>query len=106
MSSAQVMTIISSLNGGHNGEVPGRQIFVEVLSDTEAVYKLVHWDVNTDAPAIPSVIERYALTLVPLPDESIDPEGETGARPPQEDAGLPPELEETQPFDPNTEEQA
>lgn len=73
MSSAQVLSIIASVHGGHNGEVPGRQIGVEILSDTEAIYSLTHWDVETDSPAVPSVVERYALTLVELPPLPIDP---------------------------------
>lgn len=82
MSSAQVLSIIASVSGGHNGEVPGRQVFVEVLSDTEAVYSLVHWDTEADAPLVPEVRERYALTLVklpPLPPE--DPEEEAATLP-------------------------
>ncbi|WNT45293.1 hypothetical protein SEA_BABYDOTZ_40 [Microbacterium phage BabyDotz] len=80
MSSAQVMSIIASVSGGHNGEVPGRQVFVEVFSDTEAVYSLVHWDTEADAPLVPEVRERYALTLVelpPLPPEEPEDEAAT-----------------------------
>ncbi|QKO02792.1 hypothetical protein SEA_KELCOLE_39 [Microbacterium phage Kelcole] len=84
MSSAQVMSIIASVSGGHNGEVPGRQVFVEVLSDTEAVYSLVHWDTTTDAPLVPEVRERYALTLVELPPLPVEPEEPAATEPPVE----------------------
>lgn len=75
MSSAQVLTIISSLNGGFNWDVPGKQIHVEILSDTEAIYTLRQF-VN-DQPT--NEIERYSLTLVELPPLPVDPE-ETAAR--------------------------
>lgn len=69
MSSAQVLTIIASFNGGFSGEVPGKQIDVEVVSDTEAIYTLTQFvnDVPTDQ------VERYALTLVELPPLPVDP---------------------------------
>ncbi|UAJ16124.1 hypothetical protein SEA_RIKSENGUPTA_33 [Microbacterium phage RikSengupta] len=74
MSSAQVLTIIASLHGGHNGEVRDRQIGVEVTSDTTAIYSLIHWDTENDAPVVPRVVERYALTLVELPSLPEEPE--------------------------------
>lgn len=84
MSASQVMSIIASVSGGHNGEVPGRQIFVEILSDTEAIYSLRHWDTETDSPAVPEVIERYALTLAPLPSVPVEPEEMAATEPPAE----------------------
>uniref|UniRef100_A0AAU8EFW8 Minor tail protein n=1 Tax=Microbacterium phage Judebell TaxID=3230835 RepID=A0AAU8EFW8_9CAUD len=79
MSAAQVLSIIASLHGGHNGEVRDRQIGVEITGDTTAIYSLIHWNTEADAPVVPRVEERYALTLVPLPDLPVDPE-ETAAR--------------------------
>ncbi|UVT31309.1 hypothetical protein SEA_MARCIE_45 [Microbacterium phage Marcie] len=70
MSSAQVLSIIASLDGGFNGDVPGKQIDVQILSDTEAIYTLTQFvnDVPTDQ------VERYALTLVELPPLPVDPD--------------------------------
>ncbi|WKW84908.1 hypothetical protein SEA_SALLYK_42 [Microbacterium phage SallyK] len=79
MSAAQVLSIIASLHGGHNGEVRDRQIGVEITGDTTAIYSLIHWNTEADAPVVPRVEERYALTLVALPDLPPDPE-ETAAR--------------------------
>lgn len=70
MSSAQVLSIIASLDGGFNGDVPGKQIDVQILSDTEAIYTLTQF-VN-DAPT--DQVERYALTLVELPPLPVEPE--------------------------------
>lgn len=69
MSSAQVLSIIASLNGGFNGDVPGKQIQVEIISDTEAIYTLTQF-VN-DAPT--DQVERYALTLTEIPVEPEEP---------------------------------
>lgn len=70
MSSAQVLHILATLNGGFNFDVPGKQINVEILSDTEAIYTLTQFidDRPTDQ------VERYALTLVELPALPIDPD--------------------------------
>jgi hypothetical protein len=69
MSSAQVLLIIASLDGGFNGDVPGKQIDVEIISDTEAIYTLTQFvnDVPTDQ------VERYALTLTEIPVEPEEP---------------------------------
>lgn len=69
MSSAQVLHILTTLNGGFNGDVPGKQINVEILSDTEAIYQLTQFvdDRPTDQ------VERYALTLVEIPVEPEEP---------------------------------
>lgn len=69
MSSAQVLLIIASLDGGFNGDVPGKQIDVEIISDTEAIYKLTQFvnDVPTDQ------VERYMLTLTEIPAEPEEP---------------------------------
>lgn len=60
--SSDVLLIIASLHGGFNGDVPGQQIGVQILSDTEAVYSLATY-VN-DAPT--GEVTRFALTLEPL----------------------------------------
>lgn len=81
MSSAQVLTIIASVDGGHNGEVRDRQIGVEILSDTEAIYSLIHWDTENDRPVTPTVVERYSLTLAelpPLPEGPIEGDASIG----------------------------
>lgn len=72
MSSAQVLLIIASLDGGFNGDVPGKQIDVEIISDTEAIYTLTQFvnDVPTDQ------VERYMLTLTEIPVEVPEPEEE------------------------------
>lgn len=75
MSSAQVLHILTTLNGGFNGDVPGKQINVEILSDTEAIYTLTQF-VN-DRPT--DQVERYALTLVELPPLPVDPPEESAA---------------------------
>ena len=67
MTSQQVLGIIASLNGGFNGEVPGKQIGVEILSPNEAIYTLTEWE--NDAPT--DRVEHYRLTLTEfIPDES------------------------------------
>jgi len=81
MSSAQVLSIIASLNGGFNGDVPGKQIQVEILSDTEAIYSLTQF-VN-DAPT--DQVERYALTLVEIPVEVEEPTEEPAVESPAEE---------------------
>lgn len=80
MSSAQVLSIIASLDGGFNGDVPGKQIGVEIVSDTEAIYTLQQWE--NDQPT--DQIEAYRLTLVeftleapPAPEAAVSPEEPT-----------------------------
>ncbi|MBW1640482.1 hypothetical protein G3H63_15565 [Microbacterium resistens] len=61
MPSREVLSIIASLDGGFNGEVYTKQIGVEIVSDTEAIYTLT---CVTDEPP---TVERYRLQLTPLP---------------------------------------
>ncbi|QCQ57464.1 hypothetical protein SEA_SUCHA_19 [Microbacterium phage Sucha] len=71
MSAPEVLSIIASVNGGFNGDVLGKQIGVEIVSDTEAIYTLRHW--VDDAPT--STVEHYRLSLVEFtPDEPEEPE--------------------------------
>ncbi|AWN07746.1 hypothetical protein HOT31_gp075 [Microbacterium phage Hendrix] len=100
MSSQEVLTIIASLNGGFNGEVLGKQINVEILSPTEAIYTLKYFENNQPT----GESERYALTLVELPPLPVDPNDPLEGSASTGGGGLPIELEETQPFDSNTEE--
>lgn len=60
MSSAEVLLIIAAFDGGFNGDVPDKEIGVEILSSTEAIYTLTHWvdGVRTDT------VEQYRLALV------------------------------------------
>ncbi|QUE25336.1 hypothetical protein SEA_FIZZLES_41 [Microbacterium phage Fizzles] len=83
MSSAQVLSIIASLDGGFNFDVPGKQIGVDIVSDTEAVYTLTQWAEDSHGHWNPTdQVERYALTLVPLPDEEPgDPDEPAAAAP-------------------------
>lgn len=60
MSSSQVLGIIASLDGGFNGEVIDKEIGVEIVSDTEAIYTLRHW---VDGEPT-EVVEQYRLTIV------------------------------------------
>ncbi|WKW85415.1 hypothetical protein SEA_MILANI_23 [Microbacterium phage Milani] len=70
MSAPEVLSIIASLNGGFNGNVPGKEIQVQIVSDTEAIYTLRQW--VDDAPT--DQVEAYRLSLVeftPEPDEPV-----------------------------------
>lgn len=60
MSAAEVMSIIASLDGGFNGEVPNKEIDVIVHSATEATYVLHHWANGVRS----GTGEQYHLTLV------------------------------------------
>jgi len=76
MSSAQVLLIVASLDGGFNGDVPDKEIGVEIVSETEAIYTLTHWadGVRTDT------VEQYRLTLAPeMYVPPVDPFPEGGA---------------------------
>ena len=73
MSSAEVLGIVASLDGGFNGEVINKEIGVEIVSDTEAIYTLRHW---VDGEPT-DIVEQYRLTLVeeeyttpPAPEEA------------------------------------
>ncbi|QNJ55539.1 hypothetical protein SEA_PHINKY_47 [Microbacterium phage Phinky] len=80
MSSSQVLLIIASLDGGFNGDVLGKRIGVEILSESEAIYTLTQYvdDQPTDQ------VERYLLTLTELPPEPVEPEEPAAAEPPVE----------------------
>ncbi|UDL15414.1 hypothetical protein SEA_PEPE25_39 [Microbacterium phage Pepe25] len=78
MASSDVLTILAASQGGFNMDVPGKQIGVEILSDTEAIYTLGHH--VSDQPT--GYVERYALTLVELdpilPEESTEGDASIG----------------------------
>ncbi|QJD53428.1 hypothetical protein QDW38_gp19 [Microbacterium phage Lynlen] len=64
MASSDVLLIVASLHGGFNGDVPGKMIDVQIVSDTEAIYSL-HTYINGGTTPT-GEIERYTLTLEPL----------------------------------------
>lgn len=71
MSSQEVLSIIASLNGGFNGDVPGKQIGVQITGDAEAVYTLQRWEGQTPTDDV----EYYHLTLTAMaPPEPEEPE--------------------------------
>jgi hypothetical protein len=59
MPSQDVLEILASLNGGFNGGFEGKQIGVEILTDSTCIYSL------TDVQADPPVTESFMLTLTP-----------------------------------------
>jgi len=72
MSAAEVMSIIASLDGGFNGDVPNKEIDVTVVSPTEAIYVLHHWENGVRS----GEGEQYRLTLVEetfIPPVIVDP---------------------------------
>lgn len=77
MSAQDVVSIIASASGGYNGDVPGKSIEVEVISDVELIYSLTHVnfvdEFGSYTPVEPPVVERFRVTLVPI--ESDEPTG-------------------------------
>jgi hypothetical protein len=73
MTARDVLNIISSLHGGFNGDVPGKQIGVERTSDTEAIYSLTLWGPNGPT----DMVERYRLTLEPIESPPGQPDTDT-----------------------------
>lgn len=70
MPSREVLSIIASLNGGFNGDLPNKQIGVEIVSDTEAIYTLTEWVIGDGGALVEKVgVERFQVTLTEMPAE-------------------------------------
>lgn len=84
MSSREVLSIIASLDEAFNGDVPNKQIGVEVVSDTEAIYTLTEWVVGDGGALTEKVgVERFRVTLEELPVEPPAAEEELEPTAPQ-----------------------